>query len=202
VINNIKGEIIMGKKGQLIAGIGINDYEGSMFAHGKILKPYYTWQNMIMRCYDPKKQIKTPSYIGCSVVEEWHRFSVFKQWFDINYREAMHLDKDILIQGNKVYGPKSCRFIPGYINNLFLCPGEARKKFELPLGVTKKGSYFLSTVCRGSDDRLKKRFKNLQDAVAWYSITKTEVVRSQATKAFEAGDIGEDVFEALLERKF
>ena len=32
----------------------------------------------------------------------------------------MHLDKDILCKGNKIYSPENCVFVPQRINNLFV----------------------------------------------------------------------------------
>ena len=74
-------------------------------------KEYATWQSMLQRCYDPKHHIKNPNYKGCSVVKEWHNFQVFAPWFNEHYIDGYHLDKDIKVPGNKVYGPDTCTFV-------------------------------------------------------------------------------------------
>lgn len=87
---------------------------------------YKIWHDILHRCYDPKKKEKLPTYIDCSVCEEWHSYSNFKKWFDKNYyelptdfNERTELDKDILIKGNKIYSPSTCIFVPRKINTLF-----------------------------------------------------------------------------------
>ena len=48
--------------------------------------------------------------------------------------EGLELDKDLLVKGNKIYGPDTCCFLPGAINSLF-SHGQ-KKKNNLPEGVT------------------------------------------------------------------
>lgn len=69
---------------------------------------------MLRRCYDAKLQVRFPSYVGCSVHADWHSYSAFKLWFDKNYVDGYHLDKDILFPGNMVYSEKRvCLFLSG-----------------------------------------------------------------------------------------
>ena len=55
--------------------------------------------------------------------KEWHNFQNFANWCEDSWRiwmdETWHLDKDILIKGNKVYSPETCCFVPNDINVLF-----------------------------------------------------------------------------------
>ena len=74
-------------------------------------KVYTTWKGMLERCYSVKCQSKHPTYKGCTVVETWHNFQVFAEWFETHYIEGYELDKDTLVEGNKVYGPDTCMFI-------------------------------------------------------------------------------------------
>lgn len=96
---------------------------------------YVTWYNMLTRCYCPKKHEKNPTYIGCSVDERWHNFQVFGKWFNEQRRDdGWQLDKDLLKDGNKVYSPETCRFIPSQLNSLLTDSGRARG--ELSQGVS------------------------------------------------------------------
>lgn len=123
-----------------LLGIGINNapyqvrYTTSL---GKqLLCPYYTtWKSMFNRCYSNTYRSKEPTYIGCTVTEEWHLFMTFKNWMQTQDWQNKALDKDLLIQGNKQYGPTTCIFITPAINNL-LC---LRKNYrgDYPLGVTR-----------------------------------------------------------------
>lgn len=72
---------------------------------------YVTWVNMIKRCYDVITQRISPTYIGCTVCDEWHNFQNFAVWYDKNYVKGCQLDKDIKVKGNKVYGPLTCSFV-------------------------------------------------------------------------------------------
>ena len=77
----------------------------------KSTKVYDTWSDMLKRCYSVTSLEKRPTYKGCSVAEEWHNFQVFGAWFDTHYIAGYHLDKDIKVPGNKVYGPDTCTFV-------------------------------------------------------------------------------------------
>jgi len=84
--------------------------------NGKLTVRYNTWADMIQRCYDPKWHDKKPTYTGCTVCDEWHNYQVFSEWFEDNYIEGFQLDKDIKIDGNKVYSPETCMFVSGKDN--------------------------------------------------------------------------------------
>ena len=84
---------------------------------------YNTWRGMLERCYGEKYQKKFPTYIDCSVCDEWKSYENFERWYNLNYyeveNEKMQLDKDILFKGNKIYSPNTCVFVPQRINKLF-----------------------------------------------------------------------------------
>ena len=71
------------------------------------------------------------------------------EWLEKNYYkvpgERMHLDKDILYKGNKVYSRKTCIFVPQRINNLFVKSNKKRGKN--PIGVTLRPSGKYETFC-------------------------------------------------------
>ncbi len=74
-------------------------------------KQYTTWKAMMDRCYSENVHSRFPTYIECSVCEEWHNFQVYAAWFDKSYVEGAELDKDSVVPGNKVYSPSTCIFI-------------------------------------------------------------------------------------------
>lgn len=104
----------------------------------KKTKQYDTWSNMMHRCYDEKFIQKNPTYKDAYVDPVWHNFQNFAEWFDDNYYEVegqrMELDKDILFQGNKVYSPNTCIFVPHNINSLITRADSIRG--DLPCGVS------------------------------------------------------------------
>ena len=194
---------------KLVYGVGINDLYGQTTQNGKQIKVYVVWRDMLERCYSESLQKKFPSYKGCSVCPEWLLLSNFKEWFDIHYRDGMALDKDILVKGNKVYSPRTCRFVPHHINSLMTDAGTIRG--ELPLGVSAQkpnlkigriSTTYLARCCDGHGRQLRKVFKTVAEARHWYITTKKKVANEQAIHAFEAGDIDGDVYQALITREW
>lgn len=117
----------------LVCGVGINNSATPVVVNGEIIKSYDTWRGMLRRCYSVSRQKIQPTYAGCYVAEEWLRFSNFEKWYAENYIEGHQLDKDLLVPGNKMYGPKTCMFVPQAVNTLLLDCRAARG--ECPLGV-------------------------------------------------------------------
>lgn len=107
------------------------------------------WRQMIKRCYEPGYQKRNPSYIGCTVHPDWHNFQNFAKWHDEqkNHQdETLHLDKDLIKDGNKQYGPDVCSLVPRRINALI---GVVRRKNGLPTGVSyNRKSRLYQVDCR------------------------------------------------------
>lgn len=117
-------------------------------SEGRVTKQYLTWKNMLRRCYCPKYHNKNPTYKGCHVAIIWHNFQEFAKWFDLNYVAGFELDKDIKLDGNKLYSPTTCLFVDRIDNN-----AKAHAKnysFKSPLGVTTF-IYNLAEFCRKTD---------------------------------------------------
>lgn len=73
---------------------------------------YRCWHAMINRCYNKKRLKKFTCYSGCSVVDEWHNFQVFADWYNRTRPEGkFELDKDINSKGEKVYSPSTCSWV-------------------------------------------------------------------------------------------
>ena len=189
-------------KSNIVCEIGVNDYNGKVKINGKTLKSYSVWSAMLSRCYNSKYQAKFPTYIGCYVCSEWLSFSNFKIWFDSNYISGWALDKDILRPGNKEYGPDTCRFVPVYLNSLLTDSGRTRGQY--PLGIRKhcQGSGYLMQCADGSGKQIQRYHKTVEEAVADYSRTKTEIVKQQVLRAFLEDGVKSDICEALLNRKW
>ena len=102
----------------------LGEGEYKPYINHKPTRAYVHWYQMLRRCFSVKYQDKKPTYIGCQVCDEWLNFQNFAQWYEENYyevnEEEMHLDKDILVKGNKIYSPNTCIFAPKKINDLFM----------------------------------------------------------------------------------
>lgn len=108
---HFKSGLVSNPYHRTIFGVGYTgEYEGKANKE----KSYMHWVNAMARCYEEKSLKKSPSYIGCTVCDEWHYFKNFHEWFLDNFYEIngerMMLDKDILIKNNREYSPNACLF--------------------------------------------------------------------------------------------
>lgn len=62
---------------------------------------------------------KAKGYEDVTICNDWYLFSNFYKWYRDNYVKDWHVDKDILLQGNREYSPQNCIMVPRVINNLF-----------------------------------------------------------------------------------
>ena len=200
----------MKKKKALVCGVGINDADYVVkeyvyvVVNGKKKQklvwecPYYsTWTCMLQRCYYSKCQEKYPTYKGCSVSEEWLTFSNFKRWMEKQDWEGLQLDKDLLVEGNKVYSPETCVFISGMLNRFFISSDASRGKYMLGVYWNKETGKFKSQ-CRNpftkKNEHLGYFDTELEAHLAWKE-KKNELAQRYATKQTD-----ERVIEALLTR--
>ena len=186
------------KKRKKLFGVAFNDYCDPTSIHGERLTSYSVWKYMITRCYS--KRAVYSSYKGCSVCEEWLYFSNFKKWFDENYIEGYHLDKDILVKGNKVYSPQTCCFVPPQINTLITKHDATRG--VLPIGVTtttNMNAKYRATLRKFGGYVSLGCFDTPEEAFAAYKTAKEEHIKEVATKHFNEGKIRENVYKALMQ---
>lgn len=133
----------------IIFGIGFfGDGIHKANVNGKDTKCYKAWYGMMTRCYSDAYHKARPTYIGCSVCEDWHDFQCFAVWYHENYPSdggRYQLDKDIKIDGNKVYSPLSCMFVTLAENNV---KAQAKHyRFKSPSGEIVK-IYNMAEYCR------------------------------------------------------
>ena len=121
--------------GYVVLKYGITDIGGKQKRKRVWICPYYqVWKTMLERCYSARVQERSPTYIGCTVTDDWLTFTNFKNWMVTQNWEGLELDKDILIEGNKAYSPETCVFVTGAVNKFTTDCGSARG--ELLLGVS------------------------------------------------------------------
>lgn len=133
---------------RLVRGVGINDRKYPMSLHGIDTREYALWNNMLKRCYSTISQIDRPTYVGCSVSENFKAFSYFHEWCNtqVGFKDTNYqLDKDLLLKNNKQYSEETCVFIPQELNALILKNKSIRG--NLPIGVCKHGVKF-QTGCK------------------------------------------------------
>lgn len=100
-------------------------------------KAWQTWIGIKDRC-DPNglQQKRFPRYKGCTIGNQFKKFQFFAEWCNhqIGYGlDNYHIDKDILVPGNKEYHYDKCCFVPAALNTFFTASNAIRG--DLPQGV-------------------------------------------------------------------
>ena len=154
---------------------------------------YNKWHDLIRRCYYEDAKEIFPAYYGsCEVCNQWHNLQLFAEWYEENYYEVderLHLDKDILYPGNKIYSPDTCVLVPQRINMLFM---NKENKRGLPNGIIqKKNGYSVSY----STEKLGV-YETLEEAYEVDSKVKKEAIINIANEY--KGIIPQKLYDALL----
>jgi hypothetical protein len=167
-----------------VCGIGINDadYIVRPLINGKkVICPYYqSWANMIERCYSAKYQEKYPTYTGCSVDNEWLTFSNFRSWMKIQDWKGKHLDKDVLLSGNKMYGPDRCIFLSSRINMLLTDSGASRGLYPKGVSYHEKSDRYRASCNNGVKKISLGCFDTIEEAEASYLKFKANLIKGIA----------------------
>lgn len=181
-------------------GIGmLGEYKQILDNHDyKLAKRF--WNSMIERCYSKKYHKSRETYHDCSVCEEWHVFSNFYKWFHENYYEIpncqMHLDKDILLKGNKIYCPEYCCIVPQEINQLFTKSNALRGKYPIGVSWIERDKVFRAQCNDGHKNRIGLGdYNNPTDAFIAYKKCKEKIIKKIADNFKEY--IPQKLYEAL-----
>lgn len=117
-------------------------------------KCYSRWMGILNRCYNEKcENYYMYGGSGVRVCEEWHNFQNFAEWYTTECKKNnvdrennnLHIDKDILSCGDKIYSPETCCLVTLSENNV-----KARAKvwkFKDPTGKIIE-IYNLAEFCR------------------------------------------------------
>jgi hypothetical protein len=181
---------------RLICGVGVNDADYTVkkhaFINGKTVRiwtcPFYVrWVGIIDRCYGKKASQKWPTYLNCSTVDEWHLFSNFRSWMEIQDWEGKDIDKDILFPNNKIYGPDTCVFVNSNVNTFIVESNGSRGQF--PIGVSfddntsKKYLARCWSIETGKQKNLGRYFTAEEAHLAWlqFKLRQARILAAQQT---------------------
>ena len=182
-----------------VHGIGITG-DSQVRVDGKHTKEYRLWNNMLKRCYSVGCQKVRPTYIDCSVSENFRYLQYFKEWCNnqIGFNSVdekgkpFALDKDILVKGNRVYNEDVCVFVPQEVNLLFVKREKSRG--DCPIGVRfYKGSGMFRAIY---NHKQSEHFKTPEEAFCVYNEAKEAYVKEVANKWKD--QIDPRVYEALM----
>ncbi len=192
--------------GKLIYGVGISDsgeFKRTVVIDGKQVrtKEYRLWSHMIERCYSEKCQQKNPTYIGCSVSEDFKYFQYFAKWCQGQFgfgTQGYQMDKDILLRGNRLYSEDSCVFVPQRINSLLVKCDAARG--DLPIGVywRTQDQQYRAQCQDGLGWRIHLGcFTTPEDAFQAYKVFKEDLIKQLANEYRDV--IDPRVYNALMQ---
>jgi len=190
----------MNKK--LVYGVGVyerGEHAGSF--NGKQTSVYALWAGMMERCYSERKQKKSPTYIGCSVSEEFSNFQKFAEWCNNQVGfgiKGYHLDKDIIYKGNKQYNRESCAFVPREVNMLPLSRNAFRGEHPVGVYFHKRDGKFRAKCGLGAGaQRQLGHFSTPEEAFSAYKEVKEAYIKEVAEKYKDS--IDPRVYQALME---
>lgn len=167
---------------KFVYGVGVNDatYLVQPYIDGKRgCCPFYlTWRNMLKRCYSPELHLILPTYKGCSVCPEWLLFTSFRSWMERQNWVGLHLDKDIIEHGNKVYCPGKCLFVTAALNALLTNCGLTVG--ELPPGVCVSGKKFQAKCSIYGSKKHLGNYPTIREASQAYCKFKHDVILLRA----------------------
>lgn len=193
---NFKRSQVRNPYDKTVYGVGyLGEGKYKVYIDKDHLEPVYNvWRTLLGRVCTEKHREQFPAYADCEVCKEWLCYQNFAEWWNKNMyhvgTERMHLDKDILVKGNKFYSPETCLIVPQRINMLFL---QKPNKYNLPSGISPMANN------RYRADYNGKRIGNyntLEEAIRAHDNEKRKAIRNIAKEYKPV--IPNKLYEALL----
>ena len=169
-----------------VYGFGVLGTKYLASINGVQTKEYKLWCCMLVRCYSDSFKKKQPTYEGCEVSENFKSYEYFYEWCNkqIGFgNKDRHLDKDLLIKGNKVYSENTCVFLPKEVNSLLTKREALRGENLIGVSWNKTNKAFVAMVNKnkGKSEHLGY-FKTEIEAFNTYKQAKEAFVKEQANK--------------------
>lgn len=182
-----------------VYGVGVIGDKYPTWKDGSDTKEYKLWQGILKRCYDKKLHLKRPTYINCSMSDNFKRYEYFYEWCQLqvgfNY-DGYNLDKDLLVKGNKVYSEDTCVFIPKEINLALTKSNAIRGEYPVGVHFEKQTEKFVAQLNKKGKRNRLGRFSTVTDAFQAYKTAK-EIYLSQLAEYYK-GKVDSRVYQALL----
>ena len=143
-MSNIRKGLVRDNLRTLDLGVGVVGTKYPATVNGKTKKEYQIWYSMLDRCYNKKTTSKNVTYKDCNVSENFTYYEYFHEWCNeqIGFiSNDYHIDKDLLVKGNKIYSENTCVFLPREINN-------ALPKCDKARGNCLIGVRYKKSVCK------------------------------------------------------
>lgn len=188
-----------------VYGVGITGIKYPTHINCKNTKEYHAWTEMLRRCFDEEHNNRQPTYKEVICCEEWLFYENFYEWlhsqpnFDKWYNgKRWAIDKDILFKRNKFYSPNTCCLVPQNVNCLFTKREADRGKY--PIGV-KESEWGFEANCHNpfiNRSETLGSYATPELAFNAYKKYKENLIKKVAQIEFEAGNITEDCYQAMM----
>ena len=183
-----------------VFGVGVLGAKYQTKIDGVNTKEYDLWCNMLQRCYSDIFKKKRPTYEGCEVSENFKSYEYFYEWCNKQVgfpNKDWHLDKDLLIKGNKVYSEPTCVFLPAEINTLLIKSTASRGEHLIGVHWCKTAKAFIAKVSRNKGKQEHLGLFNTEiEAFNAYKKAKESFIKEQANKW--KSQIDERAYNALM----
>ena len=183
-----------------VFGVGVVGTKHPIRVNDVQTKEYMLWYSMLRRCYSDTSKKKHPAYEGCEVSNKFKSYEYFYEWChkQIGFgNEGWHLDKDLLVKGNKVYSENTCIFIPHEINSLLTKCTASRGEYLIGVHWSKSNKAFVAQVKKNKGKQEFLGYFNTElEAFNAYKEAKELYIKELANKW--KGQIDERAYNALM----
>ena len=195
---HLRDGVLKDKMKPSLYGVGILG-DGISRKNGKLTKEYSIWSGMSGRCYNENNRSKAQSYFDCDVSEKFKFFPFFSDWCKKQKgfeNDGWHLDKDIIVKGNKIYSEDVCCFVPNEINVLIV--NSKKTRGDLPIGVNfqKHTGRYAAEVWKFNKKEYVGAYDSPLEAFHSYKKVKEEHIKVIANKWKDQIDVR--VYESLM----
>ena len=208
-LGNIRNGKVKDPYSASVYDVGISGTKYPISEGGVKTKEYTLWQTMLQRCYSDANvcdnfKKKYPTYEGCKVSENFKSYEYFYEWCheQVGFGNdgdgnPFHLDKDLLVKGNKIYSESTCVFIPQEVNTLLTKSTASRGEHLIGVHWCNTNKVFVAMVSKNKGKREHLGyFKTELEAFKAYKTAKENFIKEQANK-FKS-QIDERAYLALI----
>jgi len=167
-----------------------------------ITKSASKWYHMKTRCKTGGTyQESMPTYKGCEISKEFLDFNNFAEWHttQIGYgNDSYQLDKDLLVEGNKIYGSDFCCLLPKQLNSFLTFREGARGLYALGVSFDHlRPLPYIAQMSTDGEHKLVGYYATELDAHLAYREAKESEARKWADKLVAGIDVDVKVIERL-----
>ena len=199
-LGNIKSGKVKDPYSPSVYGVGILGTKYLSAVNGALTKEYELWTSMLSRCYNDTYKKRQPTYEGCEASENFKSYEHFYEWChkQVGFNnKGWHLDKDLLMKGNKVYSENVCIFIPAEINLVLVKREASRGEHLIGVSWNKKDNAFVAQVNKGKGrSEYLGLFNTEIEAFNAYKIAKEIYIKELANRL--KSKIDKRAYEALM----